>query len=103
MSLTIADLDNISAPKSTETVSAELVSAKINELKDMLLTDHPQMPILLRTIHTQLRSDPVIVTLLTDDQIGTIVAGLHKQTGVTISAKIMSSKKSASKLTVDDL
>ncbi len=61
----------------------ELVE-KVTALQNALLTAHPTMPVLLRAIHTQLRSDPEIVTLLSEDEIGTIVNGLKRQTQVEL-------------------
>lgn len=52
---------------------------KVATLQSQLLTAHPQMPILLRTIHTQLAQDPELVTVLTEEEIGIIVRGLGIQ------------------------
>jgi len=73
---------------------------KIATLQAHLLESHPQIPVLLRTIHTQLRADPEIVTLLTEDEIGIIVAGLSVQTKVaiaTVAPKAASSATAALK------
>lgn len=81
------------------------VQEKIEQLNQALLSAHPQMPTLLRDIHTLLRSQPEIVTLLTDQEIGVLVASLKKQTGVAIVAAAPKKPSAAAlkKLTVDDL
>lgn len=91
------DLTSSNAP------NPELVHQKIEELSNALKSAHPSMPILLRTIHSQILKDANIVTLLSAEEIGTIVSGLQIQTNTTISAKVITSKKSTSKLSADDL
>ncbi len=54
--------------------------AKMEELRTRIHTQHPQMPSLLKTIHTQLSKDPEVVTLLSEEAIGVIVRGLQVQT-----------------------
>ena len=54
--------------------------AKMEELRTRIHTQHPQMPQLLKTIHTQLSKDPEVVTLLSEEAIGVIVRGLQVQT-----------------------
>lgn len=58
---------------------------KVASLQTMLLSAHPEMPLLLRKIHTQLQSDPELVTLLSEEDIGTIVRGLSVQMKIEIS------------------
>ena len=79
---------------------------KVAQLQVALLGEHPLMPALLRTIHTQLKADPENVTLLSEEEIQVIVNGLRKQTMTTITtAAITGGKggKSLKKITVDDL
>lgn len=57
----------------------ELVE-KVTALQNALLTLHPTLPVLLRTIHNQLRADPELVTTLSEEEIGIIVNGLKRQT-----------------------
>lgn len=52
---------------------------KVADLQGKLLSLHPEMPTLLRTIHTQLSQDPELVTVLTEEEIGIIVRGLSVQ------------------------
>lgn len=59
---------------------------KVASLESMLINAHPEMPLLLRKIHTQLQGDPELVTLLTEEEIGLIVRGLSVQMKVEINA-----------------
>lgn len=84
------------------------IQMKIGELQAQLLSDHPQMPTLLREIHTTLKADPETVTLLTDAEVGTIVAALQKFTGNHITAAATKTKAAGSRaalksITADDL
>lgn len=82
------------------------VQERIAQLSQALLSLHPQMPTLLRDIHTTLRANPDVVTLLTDQEIGVLVSSLKKQTGVAITTSAASKKPSSAalkKITVDDL
>ena len=60
---------------------------------------------LLRVIHTNLKADPDMVHLLSEEQIGVIVAGLMKHTGVVIATAASKGKgaKRASGITADDI
>lgn len=64
---------------------------KVAQLSEAILQKHPKMPTLLREIHTALRAQPENVTLLTEDEIGTIVDGLKVQTGVEFAATAVKS------------
>lgn len=85
------------------------VQAKIAELSERLLTAHPLMPVLLRTIHDHLRKDPEIVTLLSEEEIGIYVNGLKVQTNTALVTAATKATKSPSEkaklkaLTADDL
>lgn len=85
--------------------TATQLKEKVLQLEQQLLELHPQMPILLRTIHTQLRADPALVTTLSEDDIGILVSGLAKQQQIEIATSIVKStpKKSMKSLTVNDL
>lgn len=56
------------------------------ELQQALDERVPGFVNILREIHTKLKKDPATVTLLTDEEIGVIVAGLERHTNVTIVA-----------------
>jgi hypothetical protein len=77
---------------------------KVAALQDALLTSNPLMPSLLRQIHTQLRDDPEIVTLLSEEDICGIVNGLKRQTATELTSATLKSKtKSLKTLSVGDL
>ena len=57
---------------------------KVAALQAALLSAHPTMPVLLRTIHTQLRNDPELVTALSEEEIGQLVNCLKVQTRTEI-------------------
>jgi hypothetical protein len=83
---------------------ADQIREQILQLKSALETANPGMSSMLRTIHTNLRQDPAIVTLLTPEECGTIVAGLLKQTNTVIAtAAVKSTKAKAAKISLDDL
>lgn len=93
----------------TSTVSEvyQDIQSKILALQEQLLSANPGLPTLLRTIHTQLKNDPAIVTLLTEDECNIIVQGLEKQTNTFLAASISkpkaSTSKALSKVKIDDL
>lgn len=66
----------------------EIISSKMLSLKTALLEKHPQMPVLLREIHKYLKEDPSVVTLLSPEEIATIVNGLENQTNTFIAASM---------------
>lgn len=72
------------------------VAEAIQDLSDKLLSQHPEMPHLLRKIHQTLKANPEVVTLLSEEQIGVIVNGLSKQTQTTIATSLAVGKKGKS-------
>lgn len=83
----------------------EALAIKIAELQTAVQQSLPNMPTLLRDIHSNLKQDPEIVTLLTSEQVSIIVSGLSKQTQTTITTSILSGSKGKSlkKISVDDI
>lgn len=80
------------------------VREKLLSLEAALLEKLPEMPTILRSIHKQLKADPEVVTLLTEEECSLLVRGLKKQTGAVIAtAAIKGGKKAMSKMTVEDL
>lgn len=79
------------------------IKEKLADLQNKLLTSHPLIPSLLRTIHTQLRADPEVVTLLEESEIHTLFKGLEFQTGVKLLEVSKPKKKSLKQMTLDDL
>lgn len=74
------------------TVPFEL-QEKIQSLQVALLDRHPTMPTLLREIHTALRKQPENVTILSEEQIQTIVNGLQSQTNTFLAQEVGKSSK----------
>lgn len=85
------------------------IRMQLAELEAALNDKQPGFKTILRDIHTKLRQDPAIVTLLSDEEIGQILAGLKQHAQVEIIAP--KEKKTASKeqkarvanMTADDL
>ena len=75
----------------------EQIQMKIAELETAILNAHPTLPILLREIHTVLKNDPDTVTLLSPEEIATVVAGLKRQTQVEITNATMKKKTTSLK------
>lgn len=71
---------------------AESCKQQVAELAAALHSQHPGMPGMLRTIHQNLKKDPDLVTALSDEEIGTILSGLKKHTGVELVAATMKQK-----------
>lgn len=83
---------------------ADQLREKVLELQQALLSSNPMMPQLLRHIHTQLRMEPELVTMLAPEEIGTICQGMQKQTmSVIATAAAKSKTKKATQLTLEDL
>ncbi len=81
------------------------IKTKLAELETSLLESLPNMPVILRDIHKQLKADPNVVTILSDDDCALIVNGLKQQTQTEIVAAAVKSKpkKSLKSMGVDDL
>lgn len=78
---------------------------KVESLQVALLAAHPRMPALLQDIHKLLRSDPANVTLLSEDEIATIVSSLKIQTKTEIATSMTKNKagKTLKSISADDL
>ena len=83
----------------------EIISLKIQELYEAVQSTLPNMPTLLRDIHSNLKQDPDLVTLLSPEEVSIIVSGLSKQTQTTITAQVLTGGKGKSlkKISVDDI
>lgn len=75
----------------------------IAELETALTSATPNMPTLLRQIHTALKQQPGQVTLLSEEDILTIVKGLERQTGVALLAGQKKKKVTGKNVTIDML
>ena len=85
-------------------IDTYVLNEAIVQLNNALLTSHPSMPVLLRTIHKQLRDDPELVTILSEEELGIIVNCLKKQTNTEIVASVVKGSKGTGKkkpLTLD--
>jgi hypothetical protein len=67
---------------------SQQISESVASLQSALTSSHPDISNLLRTIHTTLRANPDCVTLLSEDEIGTIINGLKQQTNTEIATSI---------------
>lgn len=75
------------------------IQSTIQELQEALLSAHPEMPSLLRKIHTKLKADPELVTLLSEEEIAQVINGLKVHTNVSLvssSAKKTTGEKKPS-------
>lgn len=89
---------------SVKLTNYDLIVTKINTLQSLLQVAAPNYENLLREIHTNLASDADVVHLLSEEQIGVIVAGLSKKKGIVIAEVIAKKKKASLKNTdVGDL
>jgi len=81
------------------------VREKLAQLEASLLENSPNMPTLLRDIHRNLKADPDVVTILTEEECSILVRGLKKQTATEIATTAIKKKpkKAMSKMTLDDL
>jgi len=80
------------------TITPEAIKMQIESLREQIHAAHPRMPVLLQDIHKILKADPDNITLLDDESVGVIVAGLKLQTKTEITAAVIKSpKKSALK------
>lgn len=96
------------AETSAPLTGAEQVSQKISELQVSLQQQLPNYESQLHIIHTMLGKNEELVHLLTEEQIGTVVAGLTKKKAVVFAEEKKTSGKTASgkklkDISVDDL
>ncbi len=94
---------------STSLSIAQQTEERIVELQEHLEKGLPGYKDLLRVIHTNIKNDPDLVHILTEEQIGIIVVGLAKHKGVVInteaakSKKVVVSDKKRGSITVEDI
>lgn len=74
---------------------AEQLQEKLLTYEKALLDRHPTMPTLLQEIHTILLKDPELVTTVSDEQIGKIVAGLEIHTNTKIAKDTVKNSKNS--------
>jgi hypothetical protein len=86
--------------------NAAQIQSKIAELQLALQQSLPSYESLLHQIHKALAADEDVVHILTEEEIGTIVAGLSKKKALVIvdsQSKSKSNSKKLASLTTDDL
>lgn len=84
---------------------AEQVQEKLIEMEEVVKTNTPGLPTLLRTVHTLLKKDPEVVTLLSESDCNILVEGLKEHTKIELATKAMKSKpkKSLKSTGLEDL
>jgi len=70
----------------------EQLQGKIAEMSEILENSAPGLPTLLRTIHSQLKKDPDLVTILTDEECSVLVKGLKEHTKIELACVAIKSK-----------
>ena len=91
----LSDTENL-----TRELDARSLHGKIEELRQALLAEHPTMPLLLKDIHSTLQKQPDNITLVDDDEIGTIFQALMKYTNTSVAlTAIKKGGKGAPKIT----
>lgn len=89
-----------SIPLSTENA----IKGKIDALQKSLQQKLPDYESILHFIHRSLAENPDTVHLLTDEEVGIIVAGLQKRTGIFIAGAEADKKVKGKKgsVSIDD-
>lgn len=91
-------------PGPTPLDNSQQLLGKIEDLKLKLQSNMPGYESLLFIIHKQLASDESLVHLLSDEQVGIIVAGLKKRKGIILAeVKKKKDKSSLKNIDVEDL
>lgn len=87
--------------------NAEQIKSRIADLQKALQTQSPGYESLLHTIHVATQKDEAIMHLLTEDEVGVLVAGLAKKKNIIIATSAAKSKttsgKSLKNIDADDL
>lgn len=79
-------VEEVKKAESTETDPRFLeIKMMMAELEEKLNNNIPDFAMVLKNIHNHLRQDPECVTILSDEEIGTIVIGLERHSGQTIT------------------
>jgi folylpolyglutamate synthase/dihydropteroate synthase len=72
------------------------IKEKLAALEAALLSKSPSMPTILQQIHTTLKSQPHVVSILEEKDVGTIVSALKSHTGNFIAVNAAKKSSSAS-------
>ena len=65
----------------------EAMRHNISQLEKALVEKMPEMPMMLRRIHTDLKQCPELLHLLDEEEVAKVVRALSIQTGVVIQAQ----------------
>lgn len=86
-------------PAKDKVVSPEYepLKLKMRELEAQLEQQVPEFSLTLKQIHQHLAKDPASVTILSEEEIGTIVSGLERHSGITIVAGKAAGKSKSGK------
>jgi hypothetical protein len=68
-----------------------------------LETIKPRLPLIFRDIHTKLKEDAEVTTLLSEDEVALLVEGLKKLTQTQIVGAALKSKKTLKSMDLSDL
>lgn len=79
------------------------IKEKLAQLEHALNEAIPNIKGVLQTIHKQLKADPEIVTLLSEEECAIIVRGLKKQTNTEIAVTALKGSKKKAKISISDL
>lgn len=83
---------------------AEQVQEQLAYMQEQLTQATPNIATLLRTIHQQLKKDPEIVTILSEEECQILVNGLKEHTKIEISTVAAKKKKPSLKnLTLESI
>jgi uncharacterized protein with gpF-like domain len=77
------------------------IKEKLAQLESLLTSQNPEISTILRDIHRNLKADPDLVTILTEQECAVLVSGLKKQTQTEISTVV--AKKAKKDLKTTDL
>lgn len=84
--------------------SAEQIREKLFLLEQQLNEKLPGITTALRDIHTKLKKDPEVVTLLSEEDIGILIRGLKKQVATElVTTSLKKAPKQVKKVSLDDL
>jgi len=83
----------------------EQIQEKLLYIEEELEKEVPNIATILSSIHKQLKSDPEIVTVLSEEECAVLIRGLKKQTSTEIITSTLKKpgKKALSKVTLDDI
>ena len=81
-----ASIPELPVSAASASINTYVLHEAVANLQTLILTAHPTLPVLLRTIHKQLREDAELVTILSEEEVGIIINGLKKVTNTEIAA-----------------